>query len=285
MVNHLASEGLAENMVALEEIPPDLPEFMDDLEEYLPANLPESDLVLGVGLYGDINLLVPFIAQKTGARSVIIAIHDPVQLPRGLQREVVDSAPDIRMVFPRPFCTLVPVGDPLIDEFTQKFGKPVVEVEGEGLVKNIKVIRGAPCGSTQYVARELEGFPLSEAELESGNKLHNYPCLASMKDDPVVGDTLMHIAGYQIKEALKRSVGYAAQSAVVDPEDCEGDECDHPCYQHCPQVRSGVETITFDAEGKAVVDPASCGLCEICIPECTYGAIEIKGGPFLVGGN
>lgn len=284
-MNHLASDGLAANMVALEEIPMDLPEFIDHLEDYLPVKLPLSDLVLGVGLYGDINLLAPLIAQKTGARSVIIAIHDPVQLPPGLQREVADSAPDIRMVFPRPFCTLEPVGDPFIDEFAQKFGKPVVKVEGDGLVKNIKVIRGAPCGSTQYLARELAGFPLSEAELESGNKFHNYPCLASMKDDQVSGDTLMHIAGYQIKEALKRSVGYAAQSAVVDPGDCRGDECDHPCHEHCPQVRSGVDTITFDAEGKAAVDPASCGLCEICILECPYGAIEIRGGPFLVGGN
>jgi len=282
VVNYLALAGLAENMVALEEVPTDLPEFIDDVEEYLPANLPESDLVLGIGLYGDINLIIPLIAQKTGAKSVIIPIHDPQQLPPGLQKEVSDSAPEIKMVFPRPFCTLELVGDDVIDQFAQKFGKPLVEVEGEGFVKSIQVVRGAPCGSTVYIAQELEGFPLDEAELESGNKFHNYPCLASMKDDTVSGDTLMHIAGYQIKEALKRSVGYAAKSAVVDPEDCLGDECDHPCHEHCPQVRSGVDTITFDSDGKAVVDPASCGLCEICIQECPYGAIEMEEGPFKV---
>jgi NAD-dependent dihydropyrimidine dehydrogenase PreA subunit len=266
-------------MVALEEIPEDLPEFIDDVEEYLPSHLPESDLVLAVGLSGDINLLVPLIAKKTGARSVIIPIHDPAQLPPGLLREVEDSAPEIRMVFPRPFCMLQPVGDEFIDEFAQKFGKPKVEVEGDSYVKKITVLRGAPCGCTDYIARELEGFPLEEAEQEAGNKFHNYPCLASMKDDTIAGDTLMHIAGYQAKEAIKRSLGYASKSAVVDPEDCEGDECEHACLEHCPQVRCGIDTITLDEDGRAVIDPASCGLCEICIKECPYGAIEIVEGP------
>jgi len=279
VVNHLADQGLAQNMVALEEIPQDLPEFIDDVEEYLPAHLPESDLILAVGLYGDINLLVPIIAQKTGAKSVIIPIHDPAQLPPGLLREVEEIAPDIKMVFPRPFCILEPVGDPYIDEFAARFGKPVVEVEGDTYVKKIKVLRGAPCGCTDYIAQEMEGFPLEEAELETGNKFHNYPCLASMKEDPLAGDTLMHIAGYQAKEAVKRSLGYAIRSAVVDPEDCEGEECDHPCQEHCPQVRCGIPTITKDEEGKAVIDPASCGLCEICIQKCPYGAIEIEEGP------
>jgi len=279
VVNYLADQGLAQSIVALEEIPEDLPEFIDEVEEYLPAHLPESDLVLAVGLYGDINLLVPLIAKKTGAQSVMIPIHDPAQLPPGLLREVEESAPDIKMVFPRPFCTLLPVGDPYIDEFAERFGKPVVEVEGDDYVKKITVLRGAPCGCTDYIARELEGFPLEEAELEAGNKFHNYPCLASMKDDTISGDTLMHIAGYQSKEAIKRSLGYAIKSAVVDPEDCEGNDCEHACLEHCPQVRSGIATITLDADGKAVIDPASCGLCEICLQKCPYGAIDIEEGP------
>jgi len=279
VVNHLADQGLAQSMVALEEIPEDLPEFIDDVEEYLPSHLPESDLVLAVGLSGDINLLVPLIAKKTGAKSVIIPIHDPAQLPPGLLREVEESAPEIRMVFPRPFCTLLPVGDEFIDEFVQKFGKPEVEVQGDSYIKKITVKRGAPCGCTDYIAQELEGFPLEEAELEAGNKFHNYPCLASMKDDHISGDTLMHIAGYQAKEAIKRSLGYASKSAMVDPDDCEGDECEHACLEHCPQVRSGIATIILDDDGKAVIDPASCGLCEICIQECPYGAIEIVEGP------
>ena len=64
-----------------------------------------------------------------------------------------------------------------------------------------------------YVARELEGFPCEDAELESGNKIHNYPCVASMATDPVIGDTILHLAGYKIKEAVKIGLGFAQKSA------------------------------------------------------------------------
>ena len=68
------------------------------------------------------------------------------------------------------------------------------------------LVRGAPCGSTWYVAQELEGFPLEDAELESGNKIHNYPCIASMATDSIIGDTILHLAGYKIKEAVKEGL-------------------------------------------------------------------------------
>jgi NAD-dependent dihydropyrimidine dehydrogenase PreA subunit len=270
---------MAGNIVALEEFPDDLPEFIDDPEEYLPTNMPEADLILAVGLSGDINLITPIIAHKTGAKSIIVPIHDPQQLPPGLQHEVEQASKGLKIVFPRPFCTLQPMGDPYIDEFVEKFGKPELDFDAERFVKKIKVLRGAPCGSTWFIAKKLEGLPADEAELEAGNKFHNYPCLASMKEDNQVGDTLMHIAGYQIKETVKRNLGYAQRSAVVDQETCEGDECDHQCHTHCPQVRIDLDTVSFNEEGKAVIDPATCGVCGICVDECPYGSIEIEDGP------
>ena len=43
----------------------------------------------------------------------------------------------------------------------------------------------------------------------------------------------------------------------------------------CPNVKIGDNTITINQNKKAVVNPASCGSCEICIRACPYGAIEI----------
>lgn len=276
IVNSLAEMGLASSMVGLEELPEDLPEFIDDFSSYTPKNIPQADLILAVGLYGDINMVVPLIANQSGAKSVIIPIHDPKQVPPGLQMEIEESAPDVKMVFPKPFCSLEPVGDQFIDEFASQFGKPLLEIESDGLVKKVKVIRTAPCGSTRYIAENIEGFPAQEAELEAGNKLHNYPCNASMTTDPVVGDTILHLAGYQTKEAVKRALGFAMRSAVVDHETCEADECQHECIKHCPQVQIGVDTVTLNEDQQAVIDPASCGCCEICINECPYGSIEME---------
>lgn len=276
IVNSLAEMGLASSMVGLEELPEDLPEFIDDFSSYLPKSIPQADLILAVGLYGDINMVVPLIAKESGAKSVIIPIHDPTQVPPGLQSEIIESAPDIRIVFPKPFCTLEPVGDEFIDEFASQFGKPEMEIEADGLIKKINVIRTAPCGSTRYIAENIEGIPVEEAELESGNKLHNYPCNASMTTDPVVGDTILHLAGYQTKEAVKRALGFAMRSAVVDHETCEADECQHECIKHCPQVQIGLDTVTLNENEQAVIDPASCGCCEICVNECPYGSIEME---------
>ncbi|BDZ71704.1 DUF166 domain-containing protein [Methanobacterium petrolearium] len=276
IVNSLAEMGLASSMVGLEELPEDLPEFIDDFSSHLPKHIPPADLILAVGLYGDINMVVPLIAQKSGAKSVIIPIHDPKQVPPGLQMEIEESAPDVKIVFPKPFCSLEPVGDQFIDQFASQFGKPLLEIESDGLVKKVKVIRTAPCGSTRYIAENIEGFPAEEAELEAGNKLHNYPCNASMTTDPVVGDTILHLAGYQTKEAVKRALGFATRSAVVDHETCEADECQHECIKHCPQVQIGLNTVTLNENQQAVIDPASCGYCEICINECPYGSIEME---------
>lgn len=276
IVNSLAEMGLASSMVGLEELPEDLPEFIDDFSSYLPKSIPQADLILAVGLYGDINMVVPLIAKESGAKSVIIPIHDPTQVPPGLQSEIIESAPDIRIVFPKPFCTLEPVGDEFIDEFASQFGKPEMEIEADGLIKKINVIRTAPCGSTRYIAENIEGIPVEEAELESGNKLHNYPCNASMTTDPVVGDTILHLAGYQTKEAVKRALGFAMRSAVVDHETCEASECEHECIKHCPQVQIGLDTVNLNENEQAVIDPASCGACEICINECPYGSIELE---------
>ncbi|EKF85899.1 hypothetical protein A994_05416 [Methanobacterium formicicum DSM 3637] len=282
IVNSLAEMGLASSMVGLEEIPDDLPEFIDDFQQYVPKSIPTADLILAVGLFGDINMIVPIIARQSGAKSVIIPIHDPAQVPPGLQREIEESAPEVKIVFPKPFCSLEPVGDTYIDKFAREFGKPKLEIEAGNLIRKVKVLRTAPCGSTHYIAENIEGIPTEEAEQEAGNKLHNYPCNASMATDPVVGDTILHLAGYQVKEAVRRAVGFAMKSAVVDPETCEADECQHECIKHCPQVQIGMDTVTLNEEEQAVIDPASCGCCEICIQECPYGSIEMEEKKFII---
>lgn len=276
IINNIANRGFSSSIVGLHEYPDDLPEFIHDFESYLPDHLPECDLVLALGLTGDINMILPEIAAKTGAKSVIVEVHDPSQIPPGLQSEIEGSFNDAKIVFAKPFCSLKPVGDEVIDEFARYFGKPEIEIEGEKFIKKITVKRGAPCGSTWYVAEELEGFPLEDAELESGNKIHNYPCVASMKTDPVVGDTILHLAGYKIKEAVKEGVGFASKSAVVDEELCMGgDGCEHLCKDICPNVKIGDDTITICENQKAYINPSSCGCCEICIRECPYGAIDM----------
>lgn len=277
IINAMAKMGFASSIVGIHEVDENLPEFIEDIDEFIPNNLLEADLVLSLGLYGDINMIIPIVASKTGAKSIIVPIHDPKQIPMGLQREIENEIGDAKIVFPKPFCSLEPVGDKYIDEFASIFGKPELEIEFDDLIKSIKVKRGAPCGSTWFVAEKLENIPVDEAEFESGKLYHNYPCLASMSTDPQVGDTILHLAGYKIKEAVKSELGFTAKSAVVDEEICEGgDNCDHICHEVCPNVKIGDKTIVIKENSKVEIDAKSCGCCEICIQKCPFGAIKIN---------
>jgi ferredoxin len=278
IVNNIAQMGLAPQIVGIHEVPDNLPEFLDEVDEFIPDNLPEADLIISVGLYGDINMIIPTISQKTGAKSIIVPIHDPKQIPIGLQKEIESLLEDAKILFPKPFCTLEPVGDKYIDEFAETFGKPELEIDADNnLIKNVKVKRGAPCGSTWFVADMLVNVPVKEAEFEAGKRYHNYPCLASMNVDPMVGDTLMHLAGYKIKEAVKKELGIALKSAVVDEDACQGgDNCNYICQDVCPTLKIGDETITIKENGKVEVNPEFCGYCEICIQKCPFDAIKIE---------
>jgi len=288
IVNGIATHDFAANIVGIHEFQSneDLPEFIDDVSEYIPNIIPESDLIIAAGIFGDMNMVIPDVAKTSGAKSIIVPIYHPQQLPLGLQNEVKSGLDDdVTIVFPKPFCALTPIGDEFIDKFAEVFGKPKFEIETDSNtaevdiksnITSIKVLRGTPCGASWFIAKNLQGIPVKDAEFEAINKLHNFPCSASMATDNMIGDTILHLASYKTKEAIKKALGFTCRVAVVDLEDCEGlEECENTCLNSCPNVLTGIETIYHNEDGKAVIDPVTCGVCEICINECQYGAIYI----------
>jgi NAD-dependent dihydropyrimidine dehydrogenase PreA subunit len=279
IVNGIANHGFASNIVGIHEFSShgDLPDFIDDVSEYVPEKIPKADLLIATGIHGDINLTIPEIVEKSGIKSVIAPINHPKQIPLGLQSEIKDLLLDnVKIIFPKPFCSLLPIGDKYIDKFAEKFGKPELNIGFNDKINSVEVIRGAPCGSTWFIAENLKGIPIDEAEFVTANKFHNFPCSASMATDPLIKDAILHLAGYKAREATKRALGFTNKSVMVDVETCEGlEECDNICIDSCPNVLTGDHTIYYDKNGKARIDPGSCGVCEICIKECPYGSIEV----------
>jgi hypothetical protein len=194
-----------------------LPVVIDDPDEFLPAAFPPADLVLSLGETGGLAQLIPDIVRRSGAQAVIAPIDRNESLPEGLANQLQRwlEQDGVAVIFPKPFCTLTETtynrfprvtsyDNDLIRRFARHFGRPsfAVEVANEHITQ-VRVLRQAACGCAQYVAQHLPGTPLAEALESAGMLHHHFPCLASMNQDIDYNDTLMHVSGNELKEALK----------------------------------------------------------------------------------
>lgn len=198
-----------------------LPAIIDDPEDFLPADIPQADLLLALSESPEPAQLVPAIARLSGVRAVIMPVDNSAWLPLGLknqlEREIAGMG--VAAVFPKTFCTLTEnttgYGDDVetydnefIAAFDKYFGWPKLKIEvdeaGERIAR-VTVERSAPCGSTHYVAEKLVGVPITEAVPQAGLHAHHYPCLASMQME-ATGDTLMHISGYVVNDEVEREL-------------------------------------------------------------------------------
>ena len=168
-------------------------------------------------------------------------------LPPGLMKQLERWLDDVgaEAVFPKPFCTLtettyneqrhkVEYDIPLIAEFARHFGRPEFRVEYDseaGTIASVEVVRDAACGCARHVAEHLAGTSADDAEHEAGMLHHHFPCLASMGIDPDYSDTLMHVSGNVLKDAIadeikphKTPPRYLRPSGRSESEEGEDDE-------------------------------------------------------------
>jgi len=212
IIENICKRGFAHWIHWVHEFEQPPADILDDPEKHLPKNLPECDLILSLGLPPDLQHTLPIIAKKMKAKAIIAPIDNPNWIRPGLrnqiQRELMEV--DVASVFPKPFCSLEKTGDPYIDEFAEHFGRPRLEIEtSRGLINRVEVKRGAPCGSTWFIAERLVGQETSQEKIyeEVAKAHHAYPCLASMIIDPELGDTILHKSQYIIREAVEKKEG------------------------------------------------------------------------------
>lgn len=210
IVKTIREKGLKEWLITEVNFSVKLSDIIDNPDEFLPKNLTESDLILFLTQDSGTIQILPRIAEKTNTKAVIVAVDDSGWLQPGLQFQIEKELCKINVpyVFARPLCTLTEIGNPVIDEFARYFGMPLLEIKLNGeLIENVSVKRSSPCGCTFFVADRLKGIEKEKAVEKSGLLFHNYPCMASMKWDNVVNETLMHVAGFKIRNAVREALG------------------------------------------------------------------------------
>ncbi len=209
-----------------------LPQIVDDPDDYLPASFPPADLVLALGDTPGVAALIPDVVQRCGARAVIAPIDRNESLPPGLANQLRGWLADLNVtaVFPKPFCSLtettynqppitVTYDNPIIRSFAAVFGRPAfqVAVTPDRQIGPVTVRRDSACGCGRHVAACLPGCPVDEAEHKAGMLHHHYPCLASMNQDADYQDTLMHISGHLVREAIKAEIAGHVEIAYLRP--------------------------------------------------------------------
>jgi hypothetical protein len=213
-------KSYANLIVGIHEFPEDLPAFIEEPEQYLPAFLPACELILAVGIHPDLLAVLPEIVKNTGAKAVIAPSEDSKKTPAGVLEQVRKALELMGVEFeaPKPFCALEKTGKPIIDAFVDMgFGKPILRVElspdGKMFI-GLGVLRDAPCGSTWFVAKKLSWTDVSEYKENVSGAHHSYPCIASMEKDPQLGDTILHRAGYIIRGAVEEGMEQAKKEKL-----------------------------------------------------------------------
>ena len=233
-VANLRANGPESWQIEVWHAPAIFPPVIDYPEDYLPAQLPPSDLVISFAEQRGVAELLPDIAQMTGARAVLAPVDSEAWLPRGLARQLRGWLEQIGVACatPKPLCSLTETDflvtrrqrmsydSPQISEFARYFGQPRFEIQVDPdsrVIERILVQRDTVCGCARHVAQGLLGVSIDEAEEKAGLLHHHFPCLASMGVDVDFDDTLMHVSGNLLKDAVGEQIKPYKDTRYITP--------------------------------------------------------------------
>ena len=205
------SLNVSQHIYSLTSIASPLPVIIENPASYMPP-IPPSDLLIVLGLHPDLLLELPTTLMHSSVRAVIIPVDSPGWVQPGLRRQLQDMFEErsIEYSFPKPYCSLEP-GDshPFINEFMRlaQVGTPKIEVDIEHeIIRNARCITSAPCGSTWFICEQMRNTRLEDVRERVASAHHSFPCNASMAQDKEIGDTLLHEAGYIIRDAVREAI-------------------------------------------------------------------------------
>ncbi|MCW4033479.1 MAG: DUF166 domain-containing protein [Candidatus Bathyarchaeota archaeon] len=194
----------------IHKFPNKLPIIIDKLDKFMPKQFPKCDLLISLGEDPAIISLLPDLVKKSGAKAIVAPVDNSDWNPPGLRKQVSNELKKLGVAFsfPKPFCSMNSNSkNEIIDGFAERFGAPNLKITSEkGIIKEIKVLRGAPCGATHFVTEKLKGSSDNEAKSKASLLVQTYPCLASRTKDQECGEHLIHVAAYIIKGAVHKAL-------------------------------------------------------------------------------
>ncbi|MCU7497618.1 MAG: hypothetical protein HF311_19255 [Ignavibacteria bacterium] len=166
------------------DLPEFVPVFIEEPDEFLESigfdkSVFSAEIVITYSLHSDLTSSIAKLAAEAGVRSLIV--------PGGPSRasipelKKISEASGMNIEVDEICCSLEP--NDFNRPFTDIFGSPILKVKTEnGKISEVEVIKGAPCGSTWHMAKEIVGVPINDAPPKAGLLVQHHPCRAARGD-------------------------------------------------------------------------------------------------------
>ncbi len=170
--------------VVTADLPEFVPVFIEEPDEFL-ENLDfdrrvfSAEIIITYSLHPDLTFSIAKLAAEAGVRSLIIPGGPSKASIPDLKKISETSGMDIEV--DEICCTLEP--NAFNKPFADLFGSPILKVKTkDGNISEVEVLKGAPCGSTWHMAKEIVGTSVKDAPPKAGLLIQHYPCRASRGD-------------------------------------------------------------------------------------------------------
>ncbi|MBW1650477.1 MAG: hypothetical protein JRJ44_07350 [Deltaproteobacteria bacterium] len=165
-----------------------LPVFIEDSSEFLPDKI-KADIVLDYLKHPDLSSDLALLCIKE-------------KIPLIASKKKVKG----KNIFIPPTCCGLSKNK-ILGDYGIFFGAPEFKVfMDNNIIKDIKVLRGAPCGATWEAAKKVKGLDYIEACRDIGLKTQFF-CTADPSDwDPLFGKSPVHFAANIHSVALMKAV-------------------------------------------------------------------------------
>lgn len=192
-----------------------MPKIIENPESLFPKNIVNCDVIISLIENPALATILPDLVQLTGAKAVIAPVDNPLWLPQGIITQISKELKklNVQYAFPMPFCSMDSnTGLSLIDEFATQFGRPELQIElRNDTIKEIRILRGSPCGSTHYMSEGILGREKNQACKRAGLLIQTFPCLASRSISSISKKPLIHIAARIAMAAVLKSLSKEKQ--------------------------------------------------------------------------
>ena len=170
--------------VVTADLPEFVPVFIEEPDEFLEnlnfdRNVFSAEIIITYSLHPDLTSSIARLAAEAGVRSLIV--------PGGPSRASIPELKKISEISGMDIevdeicCSLE--SNAFNKPFADIFGSPILKVKTEdGKIAEVEVIKGAPCGSTWHMAKEIVGTSVKDAPPKAGLLIQHYPCRAARGD-------------------------------------------------------------------------------------------------------